>query len=268
MEDYYEDILKKAQAGMKLSDKEIAEISGIEREEYDKAKSGHFDSKIVEKLAKTLNLNPRALKEIGSQSWTPKEIKLKGLQQFRSPFGFMSVNSYLVRDMKSNNCAIFDTGSDALPIIQVINKFKLTPKFLFLTHGHPDHVADLHRIRQEYKDIEILIGQGESPISGVKSIKPEGSHKLGSLNLELRSTPGHSNGAITYVITGLSQPIAIVGDAIFAGSMGGAPGSFESAKETIVSQILSLPENTIICPGHGPMTTVGEEKVHNPFFAI
>ena len=72
---------------------------------------------------------------------------------------------------------------------------------------------------------------------------------------------------MTYVVTGLAQPVAIVGDSLFAGSMGGGNVSYEDAVQNNLKKILTLPDDTIICPGHGPMTTVGEEKVHNPFFA-
>ena len=72
---------------------------------------------------------------------------------------------------------------------------------------------------------------------------------------------------MTYVVNGLSRKLAIVGDAIFAGSMGGGNVSYRDALQTNLDKILTLPDETIICPGHGPMTTVGEEKKHNPFFA-
>ena len=72
---------------------------------------------------------------------------------------------------------------------------------------------------------------------------------------------------MTYVVNGLSRKLAIVGDAIFAGSMGGGNVSYRDALQTNLDKILTLPDETIICPGHGPKTTVGEEKKHNPFFA-
>ena len=70
------------------------------------------------------------------------------------------------------------------------------------------------------------------------------------------------------MIKGLSQPVAIVGDAVFAGSMGGGMVSFEDALRTNRSEIMTLPNNTILCPGHGPMTTVAEQRVFNPFLAV
>jgi glyoxylase-like metal-dependent hydrolase (beta-lactamase superfamily II) len=78
----------------------------------------------------------------------------------------------------------------------------------------------------------------------------------------------HADGGITYVVRGLAHPVAIVGDAIFAGSMGGGKVSYADALRTTRSEILSLPDETILASGHGPLTTVAEQKAHNPFFAI
>jgi glyoxylase-like metal-dependent hydrolase (beta-lactamase superfamily II) len=72
---------------------------------------------------------------------------------------------------------------------------------------------------------------------------------------------------MTFVVTGLARPIAIVGDSLFAASMGGGAVSYEDAVRNNVEKILSLPGETIVCPGHGPLTTVGREKQGNPFFA-
>ena len=72
---------------------------------------------------------------------------------------------------------------------------------------------------------------------------------------------------MTYVVTGLSRPVAIVGDSLFAGSMGGGNVSYDDALRNNREKILTLPDETIVCPGHGPLTTVGKEKRDNPFFA-
>ncbi|MEJ7703226.1 MAG: MBL fold metallo-hydrolase [Geodermatophilaceae bacterium] len=86
-------------------------------------------------------------------------------------------------------------------------------------------------------------------------------------NRSARLTAGHSAGGITYVINGLARPVAIVGDSLFAGSMGGGAVSYSDAVRNNVEKILTLPDETIVCPGHGPLTTVGKEKRENPFFA-
>ena len=83
---------------------------------------------------------------------------------------------------------------------------------------------------------------------------------MDSLSLVAKHTHGHSVGGITYVIDGLEKPVAVVGDAIFAGSMGGGMVSYKDALRTNREKIMSLTDDTILCPGHGPLTTVGEEN--------
>jgi glyoxylase-like metal-dependent hydrolase (beta-lactamase superfamily II) len=134
-----------------------------------------------------------------------------------------------------------------------------------LTHAHPDHVADLPRLREE-TGAEIFAPERE-PVPSAEKIE-EGKHfRLGKIDIESRLTWGHSPGGTTFVCTGLARPVAIVGDSMFAGSMGGGSVSYKDAVQNNLEKILTLPDETIICPGHGPMTSVGEEKKHNPFFA-
>src|SRR5438552_274582 len=105
------------------------------------------------------------------------------------------------------------------------------------------------------------------PVPGAELIDEGKRFRLGNLQIDTRLTWGHSPGGMTYVVTGLAHPIAVVGDSLFAGSMGGGNVSYQEALRNNLEKILTLSDDMIICPGHGPMTTVGEEKAHNPFFA-
>jgi glyoxylase-like metal-dependent hydrolase (beta-lactamase superfamily II) len=99
--------------------------------------------------------------------------------------------------------------------------------------------------------------------------RPNDFIHLGSLRISHRATPGHAEDGTTYLIGSWPEnapAVAIVGDAIFAGSMGRGNPSWELARQKVREQILSLPEKTLICPGHGPLTSVGQEKENNPFF--
>src|SRR6266850_2533082 len=154
---------------------------------------------------------------------------------------------------------------DEQGLLRIASRHKLNVQLILLTHAHPDHVADLPRLREETG--ADVFAPAREPVSGAEPID-EGKHfNLGNLEIDTRMTWGHSQGGITYVVTGLPRPIAIVGDSLFAGSMGGGNVSYQDALQNNLEKILTLPDETIICPGHGPMTTVGEEKRHNPFFA-
>jgi glyoxylase-like metal-dependent hydrolase (beta-lactamase superfamily II) len=142
---------------------------------------------------------------------------------------------------------------------------QLHVELILLTHTHPDHVADLPSLQEETG--ADVFATAREPLPGAEPIEEGKRFALGHLQIDTRLTWGHSPGGITYVVTGLADPVAIVGDSLFAGSIGGGNVSYRDALQNNLQKILTLPDDTIICPGHGPMTTVGEEKKHNPFFA-
>jgi glyoxylase-like metal-dependent hydrolase (beta-lactamase superfamily II) len=142
-----------------------------------------------------------------------------------------------------------------------LGELGLMLKYLFLTHTHPDHVADIPALAAPV----VLVSERE-PHPAAQTFAPGTIWQLGGLTVESRSTWGHSKGGTTFVVRGLSQPVAIVGDALFASSMGGGAVSFPDALATNRKEIFTLPDDTVIAPGHGPLTTVGEEKAHNSFY--
>jgi hydroxyacylglutathione hydrolase len=210
-----------------------------------------------------LGLNPRALRELAH--WHPVERALTGLAMFQSPYGDMMVNSYLIFDANSRQAAAFDTGADCDEMVAYLKTHRLTVSAILLTHAHGDHIMDLPRLKKA-TGAPAYIGDRED-FDEAEKIPVSRSFAVGSLQIETRLTCGHTAGGITYVVRGLKHPVAVVGDAMFAGSMGGGMHSYADALRTNREQILSLPDGTILCCGHGPLTTVGEEKVHNPFFA-
>jgi glyoxylase-like metal-dependent hydrolase (beta-lactamase superfamily II) len=177
----------------------------------------------------------------------------------------MAVNAYLVWDPASRAAAAIDTGADCSEMVRFANREKLSVKLILLTHAHADHVADLPRLREETGGD--VFAPAREAVPGAEPIEEGKRFRLGDLHIDTRLTWGHSPGGMTFVVTGLARPIAIVGDSLFAGSMGGGNVSYNDALRNNLEKILTLPDETIICPGHGPMTTVGEEKAHNPFFA-
>jgi glyoxylase-like metal-dependent hydrolase (beta-lactamase superfamily II) len=266
LEDTFADILNKAQSGLALADSQLAAQSGVSLAELKSLRGGKFDEPTLRKVAPALQLNTEALAQIARNQWKPKPVEVDGLLAVNTPFGDMTVNAYLVWDRASKEAAIFDTGADCSRFLRFIQNNRLAPNYILLTHTHGDHIFDLDRL-QEKTGAPAFVSERE-PLSGAESFREGKSFALGSLRIETRLTWGHSPGGTTYLIHGLAKPVAIVGDALFAGSMGGGKLSYADALGTNRAQILSLPEETVICPGHGPMTTVGEEKRHNPFFAL
>lgn len=266
LEDNIADIIGKAQRGLGIPDSQLAEKSGVSAEKIQKIREGIFEGDAVEKVAPLLNLDAGALRRLASREWSPEAVaEIEGLAQFNTVYGDMTVNAYLAWDPASREAVAFDTGADCGEMLERIGAEKLTVKLILLTHAHPDHVADLRRLRRE-TGAPVYISEREMAESA-ESIEEGKRFRVGSLKIEARLTWGHSPGGMTFVITGLARPVAIVGDSLFAGSMGGGNASYEEAVRNNREKILTLPEETIVCPGHGPLTTVGKEKRDNPFFA-
>jgi hydroxyacylglutathione hydrolase len=265
LEDNYADILSKAQRGLGLDIRALSARAGLSTALTNQILGGSFDEPGVRALAAALELHPERLAAIGRTEYRPAEISLmEGLSQFNTPFHDMTVNSYLIWDPDSKKAVAFDTGADCDGMLEAIDAHDLKLELILLTHSHGDHVLELDRLR-ERTDAEAWISERES-IPGARSFAVGKSFQVGSLAIETRSTWGHSPGGVTYVVRGLPRTVAIVGDAMFAGSMGGGGVSYRDALKTNRENILSLPDETVLCPGHGPLTTVGEQKKVNPFF--
>ncbi len=265
LEDNFNDVLGKAQRGLQLSDEDLAKRAGVSIAELAQVKNGQFEEVVVRRLAPVLNLAADTLVELAKKSWYPSDPgEVPGLACFNTAYEDMTVNSYLVWDPKSNNAICFDTGADASDMLKFVADRQLRVQSVLLTHTHADHIADLARLTQ-LSTAKAFVPKKES-IDGAESFEPGHKFTAGSLSIETRHTSGHSRGGVTYVIHGLPRRIAVVGDALFAASMGGGGVSYQDALRNNCEQLFTLPDDTILCPGHGPLTTVGEEKAHNPFF--
>jgi hydroxyacylglutathione hydrolase len=266
LEDNVGDIVGKAQRGLRISDTELAEKARVSSQKIRALREGEFDELTLLSIAGVLGLAARPLYELAKGEWHPQKVDGRdGVAEFTTHYHDMAVNSYLVWDPPSRVAAAFDTGADCGEMVRFANGHKLNVQLILLTHAHADHVADLPRLREETG--AGVFTPAREPVPGAEPIEEGKRFRLGNLQIETRLTWGHSQGGMTYVVTGLACPIAIVGDSLFAGSMGGGNVSYQDALRNNLKKILTLPDKTIICPGHGPMTTVGEEKVHNPFFA-
>jgi hydroxyacylglutathione hydrolase len=265
LEDFFPDIIGKAQRGLRLDDASLAQRARLERDQIERFKTGSGDLNQVTALGIALDLAPGALVESFEKSWEPAELALEGLAQFNTDLLGMTVNVYLVWDPSSREAAIFDAGVEADHLFKRARAENLSVKAIFITHTHQDHVAGLSDILSQCR-APVFAPEAE-PVAQSQPVSEGFKYNLGSLEVEARLTNGHSAGGTSYLVSGLAKPVVIVGDSLFAGSMGGAPNAYEQARKNNQEKILSLPPETIICPGHGPMTTVANERVHNPFFA-
>lgn len=271
LEDQSGDIVRKARAMANISPAAAAGAAGMSEAELGEWEASGKTPVTANYagLAKALGIDGAKLKSI-AEGWKPQEPELgiwRELRRITTTQGEITVNCYLAWDEMSREAALFDTGWDAAPIFKIIEENTLELRHLFLTHTHEDHVAAMGNIREKFPKLHLH--------TNAKTAPPQHRNRandflhLGSLRITNRETPGHAEDGVTYIIGTWAEDaphVAIVGDAIFAGSIGRGNQSWELAKQKVREQIFSLPGETLICPGHGPFTTVAEEKAHNPFF--
>jgi hydroxyacylglutathione hydrolase len=271
LEDHLGDIVRKARAMAGVSAADAARAAGLGETEHSALEESGKSSANIKfpDLASILRLNAAKLEGI-AKGWlpSPKDLSTwRELRQISTSEGGNEVHCYLIWDEVTREAALFDTGWNAAPILKIVEEEQLQLKHLFITHSHRDHVMGMEKIREAFPKI-FLHTDSKTALPQHKNRRNDHIH-LGSLRITNRETPGHAEDGVTYVVGNWSEDapyVAIVGDAIFAGSMGGAPQNGDLAKQKIRDHIFSLPAETLICPGHGPLTTVAEEKAHNPFF--
>lgn len=266
--DHFEDVLEKAISGLGLGIEGLASTTGIQRTRIEALLQGEVDELSLRALAPLLGLSADKLINMAHSKWLPNIKIPERVAIFNTPFpvpGYetMTVNSYLI--WSGQIAAAFDTGANAHNLLTEVEQRGLKLESLFITHTHLDHVAALSQIRDAHPKC-ILYCPKKELLPGAFALSASDCLNCGDLQIKALQTSGHSPGALSYVVTDGESKTAFVGDAIFCLSMGKAPIAYQEALKNNRNHLLSLPETTILCPGHGPVTSVADEKTHNPFF--
>jgi len=265
LEDTILDILGKAQKGQGITDRDLCKTANIGVPELNAIRSGRREPAALDRLSRALGLRADQIAEMANENWQAPTVALPpGVAMFSTPFAEVTVNHYLIWDPSTLKAVAVDAGTDADALFAALQRHKLDLAKILLTHGHGDHVLELDRIREKTK--APAFAPEAEPIPGCKPVKSGQHFKVGGLTITAHTVPGHSAGGTVYEFRGLETPVAAVGDVIFAGSIGGVRARWKPSLESIRAGVLTLPPETILLPGHGPITTVAHEKVHNPFF--
>lgn len=200
------------------------------------------------------------------------------------PVGPLQCNCSVIADESTREAMVIDPGDDIDDILSIIGKHQLTVKQIVITHAHIDHVGGAMKLKKA-TGAPILLNQNDSallkmldvqatwlgmPTPGPVQIDQSLSHgdrvTTGSLNAEVLHTPGHTEGSICLYFA--PQKKLIAGDTLFAGSIGRTDlpgGSYKKIIQSLHEQVLALPDETVVVPGHGELTTIGVERDSNPF---
>ncbi len=197
-------------------------------------------------------------------------------------------NTYILWHAGTSDCCIVDPGFEPQKILDLVATRKLSPVAILNTHGHSDHIAGNAAMKNQWPDVPLVIGHGDawkltdptgnlSAQHGLALISPQADQTVrhgetfsaGGMQFAVLETPGHSAGHVVFVHTVSGAPTVVVGgDVLFRAGVGRSDfpdGDFEALKRSIQEQLYTLPDDSIVLPGHGPETTIGFEKSHNPF---
>lgn len=204
------------------------------------------------------------------------------MEIFKQPVGIMGVNCYILGD--KSEAMIIDAGSDAKKIINILEENEITAKYIVLTHCHFDHILAVEKLMEEL-DVKLIACQSEKenllnpsvnytdkysrkPISLTADIyvKDGDTIKSGEFSFKVLETPGHTSGSMCLYCKG--ENLLISGDTLFYASVGRcdlATGDEKALIKSIKEKLFTLPDVTTVLPGHGDDTSIGFERVNNPF---
>jgi len=273
LEDNFGDIIGKARFGIGLTRTDVAASARLSTDRVAALEGGMPPTpEEVLALAAPLGLDGDKLADIALWNWTPDAVQGKAVRRtvhrIDGRIGDYPVNGYLLVDSRTREAALFDTATRPDRVSTALKKADATLVAICITHAHADHISGVEAVHAATgAPIYIHPNEQKNPPGRVPIVTGM-TIPVGRFQIRPLMTPGHTPGGVSFLVDLGATAITFVGDALFAGSLGRAasPASYETLRMSVRRELLNLPGETVLFPGHGPATTVYQERRHNPFF--
>jgi len=271
LEDEFGDILRKAMRGTGTSEAQLARATGIEAAQiagWARGKGSATQAQARE-LAPLLHLDPSKLADSAAVRWSPPPITIEDVRhhpQLPHPS-----NGYVFFLDGGKRAALVDPAGIPANLLRILRDGAYHLQYILVTHKHADHCDATGDVAAAFPDARIVMHQLDvhaiGPLAAKALLVRDGEALPFGDGVEIRMlhTPGHTDGSVSY---GFKSTV-FTGDTLFAGSVGGAFGdvsTYADILNSVRTRLFTLPDATVIMPGHGPPSTIAEEKQHNPFF--
>jgi hydroxyacylglutathione hydrolase len=275
LEDELGDVLEKAIRHAGLSETVVAARAGVPESRLRDAIDYRSDLTEAEldRLATVLGLGKVGLGMLASGRYPLPEILGLPFCLFplRLPHGIGVANAYLVADCSSDRGLLFDTGFNGVALRRVWPLRIRHVDAVFVTHAETEHVGGLEDVRAAQRNPPVFAPSG-SGVVGATQMSDGARLEFAGFTVTVLSTPGHAEAHHSYLVRSTHAPtgtgLLLSGDLLFAGSIGGGFFCPNRLRTSIDRLVGSLPPETVVAPGHGPLTTLGNERTYNPFLAV
>jgi hydroxyacylglutathione hydrolase len=271
LEDTFGDILRKAMRGTGTSPTQLTRATGIDAKAIAAwlKDDGAADDAQARAVARVLRLDPGKLADSAARRWHPPNIVLEDVRHHRQDPH--PSNGYVFFLEGSRRSALVDPAGIPQNLLRVLREGDYHLQYILITHKHADHCDATADVARAFPQAQIVMHKLDVHAIGSladKTLQVRDGEDLpfgDGVRIGMLHTPGHTDGSSCY----LFKSVVFTGDTLFAASVGGAYGdasTYDDILNSVRSKLFTLPDDTVIMPGHGPPSTLGLEQAHNPFF--
>lgn len=271
LEDDFSDVLRKAQRGRRIDTAALAQLTGIDARTIDAWRAGNDvpSGDEARALAIPLGLDPGKLADRAAGAWEPHVALPDHVRHH--PHDPHPSNGYLFFLDDGKTAALIDPAGLPGTLMRAVNSGPYTLRYILITHKHADHCDATAAVAEAYPDAQIVMHPSDAAaIGGLarRALPIVDGDELpfgDTATIRMLHTPGHTDGSSCF----LFRSTLFSGDTLFAGSVGGAFGdvsTYDDILRSVKFKLFTLDDETVLMPGHGPPSTIAQEKAHNPFF--